>query len=139
MKYLLLMALLLCMHARVLAQTDTIAIKRTWLGATFWKGEKKIWNTYQLKKVLRDDAEATDLFKKARRQVIAGISVEYIGVILIGANIGFAHALNKPVNPFVIGAGAACIGVSIPFYIKAPRTYKKAVATYNHHKRSANP
>ena len=114
----------------VQAQTDTITIQDKWYGTSFKKDGKPL-PLKKLELLLKNDAIASEQFKKGKGANTVGVVLGSAGGFLVGYTIGEALGGGPAINPAVIALGAGLIGLSIPFTNSSCKKFKAAVETYN--------
>ena len=83
-----------------------------------------------MERLMQKDSDAQFLFWKGKNAHTTSFWLAFVGGWFIGGEIGKA-SVNKEVNPAIVGAGAALIGLSIPFSISAQKKFKRAIEYYN--------
>ena len=84
----------------------------------------QVWDTVSKKPIAIHETET------AKTNYYTGYVFGFIGGFMIGYELGGA-IFGKSINWAVMGGGAGCIGISIPFYIGAKKHTRKAVELYN--------
>ena len=108
--------------------TDTIQIKQG-LGPVFMLKDKAL-RPVQMLEIMKDNTEAYNEMKIARKNLIVGNIIGGIGGFMFGWQLGGAVAGTKINGPMLL-IGAGLTGVSIPFSIAYSKHAKKAVKIYN--------
>lgn len=134
MKNILLLLAVLFAHAlTAYAQTDTISVEKERGRIAYKKGGEYL-SLKTLEKALKDDAEATKLYRISKNERATGIVFSLLGGFFLGYEAGRALGSGTNVKPVSLVIGAGLIGLSISFSISAHNNIRTAVRTYNRNK-----
>lgn len=131
MKKILLSSVFCCSILLAFSQsvTDTIEIKKSFLGPVFRQGGENL-KMKDLLAITQSNPEAYRYMKKARNKNTVGSIFGGVGGFLVGYTVGTAIA-GKDAKWAVAGVGAGLIGAGVLFSVDAGKNAKKAASTYN--------
>lgn len=109
--------------------SDSITIKKSFLGTRFYQGEKEL-KMSQLSHVMKSSPMALKQIKKARTTYVMASIVGGIGGGLVGWPIGTALGGGEA-NWTLAGIGAGLIAISIPIIMRSEKQAKRAVDMFN--------
>lgn len=128
------MRLVLCflMFAFSLAQAQTLSVYKTFGGLLFQRDTLTI-SAKQVHSLLQENPEAYQQFSLARKNSTVASALGFAGGLLIGVRLAGLLIGSEPEWGFAL-AGAALIGVGIPFNRAYERHAANAIDTYNQQK-----
>jgi len=133
---LLLLAVLLAHAIAAHAQSDTIAVEKKGGRFGYKKGGEYL-SLKMLEKALKDDAEATKIYRGSKTERATGTLFSLVGGFLVGYEAGRAFGSSTSIKPIPIIAGASLICIAVSFSVSAQRNIKRSVRTYNRNKNLA--
>ncbi len=107
---------------------DTIGIRRTWSGSTYYQYDGRNISYRKINRLFSADPEAAKMWRRAQAARWLGASIDLAGVICLWAYVGSPSQR----TPDALGlAGIGLVAASVPFAISFRHQLKKAVNVYN--------
>lgn len=122
--------MLLAFDATAQNSGDTIKVQPAFLESNFYMKDRLL-TLKQLEYKLSYNTTAYEVVRKGKTSKTFMQIFSFAGGFMVGYGLAEWLFTNK-VNPYLIGSGISCIGISIPFALSYNKHLKKAVHIYNH-------
>ncbi len=107
--------------------SDTIVIKRTWLG-TYYEYDGRNIGYHKIHKLLATEPDALKILRRAQTARYLGLSLYAVGfACVLSSDFSFHH----PYENGLFIAGTGFVVASIPFTVSFTHQLRRAVRAYN--------